>query len=130
MRHLINVISDNHFQLVIPMDFTALIIDISRAYKRGPYGANEAMQRASQAAEGSLQQILLDQSQTVWYAFYSARKELERERTFDGKGELKTFLQTLEEQSSVEDRRAFAAELARKLENQDDLIRPAKRGRT
>lgn len=112
------------------MDFTALIIDISRTFTRGPYGANEAMQRASQAAEGSLQQILLDQSQSVWYTFYSARKELERERTFDGKSQLKVFLNTLEEQSSVEDRRAFAAELARKLESHDGSTRPAKRGRT
>ncbi|KAH8755394.1 hypothetical protein F5883DRAFT_687053, partial [Diaporthe sp. PMI_573] len=102
---------------------TTLVVNQYRKLTRGRRGTKKALEQAKQADENSLERIILKQNQgdTVWRAFYAAKKATQLKHGFTGQAKLAQLLNELSAQP-IEAQRAFAEQLAAAMESGDQTL--------
>ncbi|KAH8751052.1 hypothetical protein F5883DRAFT_211073 [Diaporthe sp. PMI_573] len=88
-----------------------LVVKEYRKLTRGSKGVKEALRKAEQADENSLEGIILKLGDTSWRAFYAAKKAATLKHGFDGQARLAQLLNHLSA-APLETQRAFAEQLA------------------
>ncbi|KAF1972833.1 hypothetical protein BU23DRAFT_143847 [Bimuria novae-zelandiae CBS 107.79] len=78
---------------------------------RGPYSTNKAKQAIPQ---GSIEELLLGQSELAWRAYFAAKKAAKSTHRRIGQAELARLLDVLENQP-INEQSAFAQELALRM---------------
>ncbi|KDN63202.1 hypothetical protein CSUB01_09935 [Colletotrichum sublineola] len=111
-------------------ELITLTLQNYRDRKRGTYGVKAALSTAKEAGTTSTERILVDRNESVWLAYYAAKKKAASQHGFTGQAKLKGLLNTLEHEPA-ESKRAFARQLASAMEAEDvdDVTRAAKRRR-
>ncbi|KPA36570.1 hypothetical protein FLAG1_10654 [Fusarium langsethiae] len=97
-------------------DIVKLVVKLSASYKRGARGAEEALTNARNADKDSLDRIIVDQSESAWRAFYSAKKKTGGKETFRRQAKSRKYLDHLIAESPDNQKR-FAELLDSELNN-------------
>ncbi|KAM0074685.1 hypothetical protein ACKRZS_013263 [Fusarium odoratissimum] len=101
-------------------DIVKLVVELSASYARGPRGgprgAQEALTNARNADKDSLNRIIVDQSESAWRAFYSAKKKTDGKETFGQQAKSRKYFDQLIAESP-DNKKRFAELLDFKLNN-------------
>jgi hypothetical protein len=112
-------------------DWSGLVTLVLQRYQnltRGPYGVDDALQKAKQAPENSISRILSDRSESAWRAYFSADKASRSNHGFSGKANLTRLLDGLSGQPPAS-QRVFADQLASRMESEVNASAPSPKKR-